>query len=124
MMTLLAEARCVAEQYFTDLSPGPQRLLLFPKLRFLPQTAMTHHYGGGFESLLQISERMHSKGRLEWHPEKGRGVSVVQQGPWRAMVLVYLWRCVYVCLCGWESASAVIPRVLKFRLEYYYYILF
>lgn len=56
------------EMRFSDLSPelftkfGPQRLLLFPKLRFLSQTSVTHHYEGRFESLLQISERMLFKG--------------------------------------------------------------
>lgn len=101
-MMLPAEVRGETHFPFLDLSPelftkfGPQRLLLFPKLRFFPQTAMTHHCEGGFESLLRISERMHPKGRLEWHSEEGYGVSEVQQGhgsclPLEMCVRVFMW---------------------------------
>lgn len=54
-------------------------------------------------------------GRRAWH----------LRGPAGAMVLgVYLWSCMYMRLCGWESVSVVIPQALRFRLEYSHNILF
>lgn len=91
---------------------GPQRLLLFPNPRSLPQAAMTNHYlrckslefravppcgweeGAAphynywrcFENLLQISERIYPKGSAEWHWEEVHGTPMSQWGLWFLML--------------------------------------